>query len=102
MVVLPLGVKREFVCRTPEPGYGIVWGVNGTDAASPQFQDYIDLGEKVHLEDRIQINLTFTAYARANNTHIRCLVTNIDEGESMVPDDMNCIVQGKLVGELIN
>jgi len=101
--VLPLGVTREFACTSPPgPDYAIAWGVNGTGGTDPQFQDYIDVGEIVYLEhDGIQKNLNFTADARANNTHIRCAVTNINNGEFMVPVDMNCTLQGKLVSELI-
>ena len=98
VMVLPLGVTREFACRSPpELGYVVNWGVNGASATGPQFQDYIVLGEEVHSENGgIQRNLTFTADARANNTHIRCAVTNINNGEFMVPVDMNCTLQGKL------
>ena len=104
MLVLPLGVTREFACTSPpEPGYAIVWGVNGTSGADPQFQDYIVLGEEFHLVNGgVLRNLTFRADARANNTHIRCAVANIYNGEHMVPVDMNCTLQGKLVIELIN
>ena len=104
ILVLPLGVTREFACTSPpEPGYTIAWGVNGTSATSPQFQDYIALGEEVHSENGgVLRNLTYKADARANNTHIRCAVTNINNGEYMVPVDMNCTLQGKLVSELIN
>ena len=105
VMVLPLGVSRNFTCTSPpESGYAIVWGVNGTSGADPQFQDYIVLGEEFHLIENgaIQRNLTFTADARANNTHIRCAVTNINNGEFMVPVDVNCTLQGKLVIELIN
>ena len=105
MLVLPLGVTREFACTSPpEPGYALAWGVNGTSATGPQFQDYIVLGEEVHSENgRVQRNLTFTADARANNTHIFCAVTNIYNREYyMVPVNVNCTLQGKLVIELIN
>ena len=105
ILVLPLGVNRNFTCTTlPEPGYVVNWGVNGTSAANPQFQDYIALGEEVHSENGgIQRNLTYKADARANNTHIRCVVTNINNREYyMVPVDMNLTLQGKLVIELIN
>jgi len=105
VLVLPLGVTREFVCTSP-PGldYTVHWGVNGISAVSPQFQDYIALGEEVHSENGgIQRNLTYTADARANNTHIRCAVTNINNREDyMVLVDMNCTLQGELVSELIN
>ena len=104
-MVLPLGVIREFVCTSPpEPGYAITWGVNGESAVHSQFQDYIVLGEEVHSENGgIQRNLTFTANTRANNTHILCTVTNFYNREYyMVPVDVNCTLQGKLVSELIN
>ena len=104
-MVLPLGVTREFVCTSPPgPGYAVNWGVNGTSGADTQVQDYIVLGGEVHSENGgIQRNLTFTADARANNTHIRCAVTNIYNREYyMVPVDMNLTLQGKLVSELIS
>ena len=99
--MLPLGVTRKFVCTSPpEPGYAVAWGVNGTLGTSSQFQDYIALGEEVHSENgAIQRNLTFTADARANNTHIRCAVTNINNGEFIVGVDMNVTLQGKLIIE---
>ena len=104
MLVLPLGVTREFVCTSPPgPDYAVNWGVNGTSAVSSQFQDYIVLGEEVHSgNDGTQRNLTYTAGVRANNTHIRCAVTNINNGEFLVPVDMNLTLQGKLVSESIN
>ena len=105
MLVLPLGVAREFACTSPpEPGYVVAWGVNGTSAVSSQFQDYIVLGEEVHSENGgVQRNLTYTADARANNTHILCVVTSIFNREYyMVPVNVNCTLQGKLVIELIN
>jgi len=96
VLVLPLGVTREFTCISPpEPGYAVNWGVNGISAASPQFQHYIALGEEVYSENGgIQRNLTFTADARANNTHIRCAVTNLYNGEFIVLVDMNLTLQG--------
>ena len=102
--MLPLGVSRNFTCTSPPgPGYIIAWGVNGTSVTSPQFQDYIVLGEEVYLENGgIQRNLTYKADARANNTHIFCAVTNTYNGEHMVAVNMNCTLQGKLVSELIN
>ena len=67
-----------------------------------QFQDYIALGEEGQSENGgIQRNLTYTADARANNTHIRCAVTNINNGY-IVLVDMNLTLQGKLVSEVIN
>ena len=94
--MLPLGVTREFACTSPpKPGYAIAWGVNGTSATNSQFQDYTDLGEEIHLEnDGIQRSLNFTADARANNTHMRCAITNIYNGELMVPVDVNLTLQG--------
>ena len=104
MLVLPLTVTSEFVCTSPpEPGYAVAWGVNGTSAVHSRFQDYIVLGEEFHLVNGgIQRNLTFTADARANNTHIRCAVTNINNGQFIVLVDLKLTLQGKLVIELIN
>ena len=99
MLVLPVGVSRDFTCTSPaRQGYAIVWGVNGTSATSPQFRNYIALGEEVHSENgRIQRNLTYTADARANNTHILCKVTHIyDSKYHLEPVDVNCTLQGKL------
>ena len=98
LLVLPLGVTREFVCTSPPgSGYTIAWGVNGRSATSSQFQDYLILGEEVHLENSgIQRNLTYTADARANNTHICCAVTNIYNGEFKVLVDMNLTLQGMI------
>ena len=104
VVVLPLGVTREFACTSPPgTGYAIAWGVNGTSGTGPQLQDYIALGE-VHSENGgIQRNLTFTADARANNTHILCAITNIYNREYYtIPVDMNSTLQGKVGSELIN
>ena len=104
MLVLPLGVTREFECASPPgSGYVVSWGVNGTTSNISQLQDYIVLGEVVHSENGgIQRNLVYTADARANNTHIRCAVTNIHNGEFIVLVDMHLTLQGKLVSEVIN
>ena len=98
-MVLPLGVTKEFACASPPAtGYAVFWGVNGTSAVSSQFQDYIVLGEEVHSQNGgILRNLTYTADARANNTHIRCAVTNISYGDSIVSVDIHLTLQGKLV-----
>lgn len=103
VLVLPVGVARQFVCTSPpESGYTIAWGVNGTSATSSQFEDYIDLGEEIHLENgETQRKLTFTADARANNTHIRCVVNHIFNGASLVPVNIILTLQGKLAIELI-
>ena len=103
MLVLPLEVIREFACTSPpEPGYAIAWGVNGTSAVSSRFQYYILLGEQLHLENgAIQKNLTFIADARANNTHIRCAVTNINDGKLIFPVDLNLTLQGKQEIEVV-
>ena len=102
VMVLPLGVSRNFTCTSPpESGYEIVWGVNGTSATSPQFQDYIYIGREVDSENgEIQEKLTFTADARANNTHIRCIVTHINNETFTVPVDICLTLQGKLASEL--
>ena len=102
-MVLPLRVAREFECASPPgSGYVVSWGVNGTTSNISQLQDYIVLGE-VHSENGgIQRSLTFTADARANNTHIRCAATNIYDGEFIVAVDMYLTLQGKLVIELFN
>ena len=103
VLVLPLGVTREFVCKSPPTtGYTIAWGVNGTSATSIEFQDYIVLGEEVHLQNGgIQRNLIFIADIKANNTHIRCILTSINDGESGFLVDISLSLQGKVVTELI-
>ena len=94
LLVLPLGVTRHFVCTS---SHGIVWLVNGTSAASAQLPEWIVLGEEVQLENGgIQRNLTFTADARINNIHIRCIVSNF-EGQSYISLDVNLTIQGNLV-----
>ena len=94
LIVLPLGVTREFVCTSPpEPGHGIVWLVNGESAASSQLP-YIALREEVQSGDGgVQRNITFTADTRANNTHLRCIISNF-EGDSHISLDMNLTLQG--------
>ena len=95
LLVLPLGVTRHFVCTSPPgPGYGIVWLVNGESAASAQLPECIVLGEEIQSENGgIQTILTFTADARVNNTHLRCIVSNF-EGQSYISVDVNLTIQG--------
>ena len=104
MFMLPLRVTREFVYTSPpEPGHGIVWLVNGESAAGSQ-PPYIALGEEVQSGDYgVQRNITFTADTRANNTHIRCVISNFEEG-SHTSLDINLTLQGKsvIVVELAN
>ena len=104
MLVLPLGVTKEFVCTSPpEPGHGLLWLVNGVVAAGSQLR-YIALGKEVHSEDGgVQRNITFTADTSANNTHLRCIVTN-SVGDSHIPVNLNITLQGKsvIVLELAN
>lgn len=90
-------MTREVSCTSPPgPGYGIVWLVNGTSAASNQLH-YIALGEEVQLgHGGIQTNITFTADTRANNTHLRCIVSDF-WGQSYISIDVNLILQGKSV-----
>ena len=94
LIVLPLGVTREFVCISPpELGHGIVWLVNGASTPSSQLP-YIALGEEVQFRDGgVQRSITFTADTRANNTHLRCVITNF-EGDSHIALDMNLTLQG--------
>lgn len=106
VVVLPLEVAKEFVCTSP-PGrdYIVSWGVNGSTSATimSQFQDYVVLGEEVLSENGgTQRSLTFKANARANSTRIRCVVSNHNNGEYMVPYDINIILQGKQESKLMN
>ena len=97
VLVLPLGVTREFACTSPpEPGYAIVWIVNGESAASSQLP-YIALGEEVQFGDGgVQRNITFTADTRANNTDLRCIITN-SVGDSHISLYLNITLQGKSV-----
>ena len=95
--MLPLGVTKEFVCASPpEPGHGILWLVNGASAASSRLH-YIALGEEVQSGDGgLQRNITFSADIGANNTHLRCVISNF-EGNSHISLDMNLTLQGKSV-----
>ena len=97
VLVLPLGVTREFVCTSPpEPGHGILWLVNSTSTPSSQLP-YIALGEEVQSGDGgVQRNITFTADTRANNTHLRCIISNF-EGDSHISLDLKLTLQGKSV-----
>ena len=94
LIVLPLGVTREFVCTSsPGPGHGIVWLVNGESAAISQLP-YIALREEVQSGDGgVQRTITFTADTRANNTHLRCIISNF-EGDSHISLDMSLTLQG--------
>ena len=95
LLVLPLGVTRHFECTSPPGrGHGIVWLVNGESAESSPLPECIVLGEEVRLEnDGIQTILTFTADARINNTHLRCIVSDF-WGQSNISVDVNLIIQG--------
>ena len=100
VLVLPLGMTKKFVCISPPgTGHGIVWHVNGASAASSQLP-YIALEEEVQTGDGgIQRNITFTADTRANNTHIRCVISNF-EGDSHISVDLNLTLQGQSVMEV--
>ena len=98
LMVLPLGWTREFACTSP-PGtdYVIAWKVNGTSASNALFEDYITVGEAVHLDiDVLEMNFTLTADARANNTLIQCDIYPFG-GEEYTEVNMSIILQGKSV-----
>ena len=95
VLVLPLGVTRQYVCTSPPgSGYGILWLVNGASATISQLPEYILLGEDVQTEDgRVQGIITLTADIRANNTHLRCVISHFDGG-SNISVDVNLTLQG--------
>ena len=77
VLVLPLHSQTQFHCITPDKTYDNKWNVNGTMVASNStFPGVVGITSRPLSNGSTKGSLTFTAYAQANNTSIRCFVVN--------------------------
>ena len=91
---MPTDATHEFSCTSP-PGDSdaITWLIN----KSVEFNHFenIVIGHQVQLTDGSrQSILTFTATAGANNTNIRCVVTNVIVLSSHLLINRTIVIQG--------